>query len=267
VTPEQYAALQTAIAVRVLTYIQRFARLFAGPILGRREWINLLTLIFPVVQQARDESSDLARQFYDSQREIYLPGEPPHDVLKQEYRFEWFVQDMEPARKKMSRPNSTDSAIAELAMFAVKQVENGGRRTIIEAVETDPGQVQGWARVATGRETCAFCLMLVSRGPVYLSADTAGLDIGDKTALEMIIGGEDISDLMRKWHPNCDCKVVPVFDRANWPGKDAADRALEAWKQYTLGYSGQDALNAFRRAVDGGQISDFRPYAGLSLAA
>lgn len=263
-TPEQYAVAQTAISVSMLAYIRKFAQLFRGPSLGAREWLNLLSLLYPAVQSHRDKASDLAREFYDSQRSEYFDGQ--HDILKQDYKFEWFIEDMEPARRKMSQPNSTDSAIVDLAMRAVKQVENGGRRTIIEAVETDPRPVQGWARVATGRETCAFCLMLVSRGPVFLAADTAGLDVSDHVAVEMYLNGEDISDLMHKWHPNCDCKVIPVFDRQNWPGKDASDRAYEAWKSATKGFSGQDALNAFRREVDNGRIN-IRDYAGIALAA
>ncbi len=263
-TPEEYAAAQTAVSAALIAYVQKFAQLFRGPALGTADWLNLLALLFPAVQQHRDRASELARQFYDSERAKYLDGQ--HAILKQDYKFEWCVQDTEPARRKMSQPNSSNTAIIDVAMRAVKQVENGGRRTIIEAVETDPGRVQGWARVATGRETCAFCLMLVSRGPVYLSADTAGLDLGDRTALEMIVNGEDISDLMHKWHENCDCKVVPVFDRKSWPGKAASDRALQAWKDHTKGYSGQDALNAFRRAVDNGRI-DFRDYAGIAQAA
>lgn len=263
-TPEEYAVAQTAISVSMLSYIRKFAQLFRGPTLGTREWLNLLVLLFPAVQSHRDRASELAREFYDSQRSQYFDDR--HDFLKQDYQFEWFIEDMEPARRKMSQPNSSDNAIIELAMRAVKQVENGGRRTIIEAVETDPRPVQGWARVATGRETCAFCLMLVSRGPVYLDAETAGLDASERVAVRMHLNGEDITDLMHKWHPNCDCKVIPVFDKQNWPGKDAADRAYDAWSKFTEGYSGQDALNAFRRAVDNGRI-DIREYAGIALAA
>ena len=49
-----------------------------------------------------------------------------------------------------------------------------------------------FARVPTGFETCAFCLMLASRGAVYHSRKAAGE--------------------FRHFHRNCDCKVVPSFE-------------------------------------------------------
>lgn len=91
------------------------------------------------------------------------------------------------------------------------------------------GPVRGWARVATGNETCAFCLMLISRGPVYLSAQGAGLDLHDAGAAAAVGNGEDVSEWMNEWHIGCDCKVVPVYDKLDWPGMDAAQRALDLW--------------------------------------
>lgn len=106
--------------------------------------------------------------------------------------------------------------------------------------KTNP-QVRGWARVATGRETCAFCLMLISRGPVYYTAGSAGVDpdlpedeIVDmfrNSSLEEYFG--DIKEFMPDedaWHTNCDCKVVPVFDLENWVGLGASRRAFTLWK-------------------------------------
>lgn len=50
-----------------------------------------------------------------------------------------------------------------------------------------------WARIPTGPETCAFCIMLASRGFVYLSEESAG--------------GLDPDH----YHDNCDCQVVAGF--------------------------------------------------------
>lgn len=49
-----------------------------------------------------------------------------------------------------------------------------------------------YARVPSGRETCAFCFMLSSRGFVYRSEQTAGH--------------------AHAYHENCDCVIVPGFD-------------------------------------------------------
>lgn len=124
-------------------------------------------------------------------------------------------------------------------------------------------KVKGWARVATGEKTCSWCLMLCSRGPVYSDAYSAGLEMEDWIAVEMYENSKGFpkSD-MDDWHPGCDCKVVPVFDYREWPGKDEAAEALEKWNDATseaieLIESGKsrsknrnkEALNALRRRL------------------
>lgn len=54
-----------------------------------------------------------------------------------------------------------------------------------------------WARVPSGAETCAFCLMAASRGAVYRTQQTAGAD--------------------RDFHGDCDCGVVMVRDESDYP--------------------------------------------------
>ena len=79
----------------------------------------------------------------------------------------------------------------------------------------------GWARIMTGAETCAFCTMLASKpgSPdrrFYTSADAAGGEMAQAkykgTAL-----------FVNRYHTNCDCIVVPVYDEDNWSGKDQAE--------------------------------------------
>ncbi|RYF55582.1 MAG: hypothetical protein EOO27_20715 [Comamonadaceae bacterium] len=281
-TPEEYAARQAVISAAVAAYVSQFLKLFAQPALGIAQWLQLLEFLYPEVARQRREASELARRFFDSQRSEHLPGR--HQVLLEEYRFEWFQEAMEPSRLRMQRERSTDFDQGDLTRRVVKEIENGGRRTMIKAVETDPTPrtVKGWARVATGRETCAWCLMLISRGPVFLGADTAGLDLDDTTAQRMIAAGEDVSEHMREWHTGCDCKVVPVYDRRNWVGKDAADRALELWKEATREAEKEWAgmtpaqkekttfnnrvINALRRRIDKGEIDPLE-WAGIHFAA
>lgn len=155
--------------------------------------------------------------------------------------------------------------------------------------QTDTSQIRGWARVATGRETCAWCLMLVSRGPVYRSAENAGLDLDDLNAINMVAAGEDISGAMQQWHDGCDCKVIPVFKQKAWVGEQAQKRAEQLWieatqvaleeekadpdKRYVAGKNkgqlvsrNQRAINALRRRLNAGDISA-QEFAGLSLVA
>lgn len=58
----------------------------------------------------------------------------------------------------------------------------------------------GWARVPSGPATCAFCLMLASRGAVYTTRRTAAA-----------------GRLGNSYHGHCDCRVVPVRGPADYP--------------------------------------------------
>ena len=59
----------------------------------------------------------------------------------------------------------------------------------MRAADSDPKRPR-WARVPHGK-TCAWCLMLASRGWVYLDARSAGA--------------------ARQWHADCDCQIVPAW--------------------------------------------------------
>ena len=287
--PEDYALQQALISSAVINYVLTFAKYFVSPALTVADWLKVLSLLYPEVAQRREEAAELARRFYDSQRELEHPDLPAVARKLVPYEYKWFVQNMEPARVKMSQEESPADAVTTLALRAVREVENAGRRQIIGAVQDDPETkiIRGWARVATGRETCAWCLMLISRGPVYLGADTAGLDLPDNVATRMIAAGEDVSEYMEQWHDGCDCKVVPVFKGEGWYGEAAANRALELWNEATLEAhrihdsdptkhpSGknkgktmtlnQEALNALRRKLARGEI-DPSEFAALAAA-
>lgn len=296
---DEYAAAQAEISAAIGRFVMQFSKMFTRPALSTADWLGMLKFLYPQVENQRFESAKVARSFYDAERASALPDLTRQDAFLEQYSFERFVQDMEPARKLMTQEDSGDNGIGLTMMSAVRAVENAGRQQIIHAVEDDrPLQqmqqdatpeervVRGWARVATGRETCAWCLMLVSRGPTYLGSDNAGLDLSDTAALnEWDKAGGDLKsffeatgDLMQQWHPNCDCKVVPVFKAQSWPGSAEADSALELWKAatkqaieeeeddpdaaHTAGKDkgktftrNQRALNALRRAMADGQIS------------
>jgi hypothetical protein len=291
VTPEEYAAQQALITAQVAKYVSTFGSYFQRQALSLADWLGLMNLLFPEIQRQRDASATLARTFYDSQRSEHHPNIPRNDVDLEGTVFDGFLADMEPARKRMSQADSPSHALTLLTMQATRTTENAGRRQIITAVQSDPepGIIRGWAREATGRETCAWCLMLVSRGPVYMGADTAGLDLDDESAARMIAAGEDVSEFMEQWHTGCDCKVIPVFKSAgeNWPGKAASDKALDLWndaareadqvlednpdkKSFVGGKwipttRNREAINALRRRIDAGDITASQ-FAALAAA-
>ena len=284
-TPEEYAASQYLITAGLAAYVQRVATFFTGPSLGPRGWLDFLRMMFPEVQKRYTQSSELGRAFYDSQRKQHHPDLVRNERLLTELPFEQFVQNMEPARKDMSQADSPRVAISKTALTAVREVEMAGRRQIIGAVKHDPEPVlQGWARVATGRETCAWCLMLISRGAylnhkgnfAYREAATAGLSLDDETVLDIWKdSGTDINEFrdavdefMEEWHTGCDCMVVPVFDLENWPGRAAAHEAMKLWidadtEATALIKSGdsrtnnknRETINALRRRLYRGEVT------------
>lgn len=154
--------------------------------------------------------------------------------------------------------------------------------------------VKGWARVATGAETCAWCLMLISRGPVYSSTSGGSSELDEADALQWYHGGDlsdyfdDIDEYMDEWHPGCDCKVVPVFKLDDWPGLSAQKRAEELWieasnearelvekdpdRVYHRGQNkgeqrtfNDEVINALRRRLDRGEINTSE-FAALRVA-
>ncbi|WRQ09082.1 protease [Mycobacterium phage terelak] len=290
--PEEYAAAQLLISAAVVRHVRNVAGFFAQPALTMFDWLRLLDLLFPEIQRRRTEASVLARRFYDSQRAQHHPDLPRNDRPLEGTTFEKFVENMDPARERMQQADTRGDALTHLTLRAVREVENAGRQQIIHAVENDPEPrvLRGWARVATGRETCAWCLMLISRGPTYVRAETAGLDLDTEHALELFENNDqetyfaDIGGEIKQWHTGCDCKVIPVFRNEDWFGKEAADRALDLWGDATkeaialedkglVHKSGKKkgqpftrnelAINALRRRLERGEISA-QQYAALA---
>lgn len=125
-----------------------------------------------------------------------------------------------------------DKAGAAQAAAVSRMVENAGRGAVFDAIQAD-GKALGWVRVSDG-DPCAFCAMLLSRGAVYKSAESA---YGD-------------GDL---YHDNCQCVAVPVFTRAQY--REGAEFELNRemtalYKELkSRGFDGDSALNAIRRAL------------------
>lgn len=253
------------------------------------QWRSIIDLIFPYVQAYRLASARAARSYYDRERDTYLftqaldldklsNGTSTTDferfpIFLANYKEEYLREALEPVREKFQRENTTDGAVKTAAGIVGKQVLNGGRRTLIRAVEKDP-VVQGWARVQGGNESCAFCWMLISRGPVYTSAENAGINADNTHAVELFrqhqeFGFSDILDeLMTRWHENCDCRVVPVFDKAkDWPGKDDFLAAQKLWNDVTADFNGYDKYKEFRRALGDGYKGGGRVGFDVPLAA
>ena len=81
-----------------------------------------------------------------------------------------------------------------------------------------------YARVPSGRETCAFCFMLASRGFVYWSKADAGAK-----------GYE--------YHTNCDCIIVPGFSEDSGVHPDAQIQGYKPTELYDRYKKCYDTIN------------------------
>ena len=92
-----------------------------------------------------------------------------------------------------------------------------------------------FARVPTGAKTCAWCLMLASRDAVYASRESAG-DIGHGT-------GDG-------FHGDCDCAVVPIRRKSDYPKDYLPDNYLSMYEDARKAAGSGDPKDisaAFRR--------------------
>lgn len=261
----QYSQEQRSITARAVQLILNLLLPYRGIPLTQQSWRFIVRGMFPIVDNARRESAILARQYYDSQRIIHI-GNDDHEIDIPSYELAWLEESLRPVFGTARVIDLDDAKVVETSLRVAKEVENGGRRLQLNAVRSEKGRV-GFARVATGRETCAFCLMLVSRGPVFKSELKAGAKhegaaeiMDEKLTNNEEIDDEELDQLMTRWHPGCDCKVVPVFDVNDWTGRDDFLRMEEIWKRETKGFFGSqftknDKLNAFRRAIERGEIN------------
>ena len=124
--------------------------------------------------------------------------------------------------------------------------ESGKKASKAELASAKPGgKVLGWARVLTGAESCAFCAMLASRGPVY-SEDTVVTTGKPREVRPRQVhyrnpgatGGHTyVSGSRRegeKYHDHCDCIAVLVVKGVPWNGEQQYHALKDLWDDATF---------------------------------
>lgn len=117
-----------------------------------------------------------------------------------------------------------------------------GRNTIVYNSERDKSG-PSWSRVPVG-DTCAWCLMLASRGAVYWTAASAGAN--------------------KKFHRQCDCQPVPSWtaDGSDLPPSYKKDELYDLYRtaRENAGSGNPKAIMRALRRLDGGvHVSDGVP--------
>lgn len=182
--------------------------------------------LFPDVERARGASQQLAQRYYADALAAHDLGDPVRAPRLKPYELAALREGLARTLTTGSDQVFTRRALGLALNLASKHVEDAGRRSMMASV-FDDDRVSGWARSDPSPPTCAFCLMLISRGPVYKSRETAG----GRT----------------QWHAGCSCKAVPVI-RGDWEGRNQYAQADQLWRESTRGVH-HDPLNAFRTAI------------------
>jgi hypothetical protein len=124
----------------------------------------------------------------------------------------------------------TSLVLRRLSDGAYRLVQQQGRDTLDRAVQEDPAKPR-FARVPSGRTTCAFCLLLASRGAVYWSSETAGS--------------------MNRYHGFCDCQPTPIFEGQSMPYRDdVLYRFYQHSRNRADGHSDTEILSQLRKDFD-----------------
>lgn len=160
--------------------------------------VKVLDAIEPFVAASTDMAAGLAAEFYDSVRE-QATGErygaravSGHDPEATDGAIRAFMQGIVEGKPLAD-------VIGKILGRVDWEMKSAAGNCVIENAAADP-KCQRYARVPTGAETCPFCLMLASRGFVYLNAKSAGADGNGH------------------YHEHCDCRILPGFDGMDYEG-------------------------------------------------
>jgi hypothetical protein len=183
----------------------------------------------PLILAGRSRGQQSADLFYRSAKAqvglgAALPVAEAPGLDRERFELDLRVNGPIRVKQQLSRGVAFDTAVtvasAATLRVAKRLVLESSRQRLISLTQNDK-RTRGWARVSDG-SPCAFCAMLVSRGPVY-SVDFAA-------------------------HNGCGCSIAPVFENDKTGGWTPQARELRTlWEDH--GGAGPEGLADFRYAL------------------
>lgn len=233
-TPDEFRSGLLAIAAEFVRRIRGLLRIVpADP--PDPVWDAFVRQVYVELMRARRQSYLLALRFYRDQRVQHVEPEEVPDPPERTYPIQVLdsvLEETTRARLEGLEEWEVDRELIERETLATleRHAMQAGRDAIFDAVRSDP-QALGYARVPSGTETCGFCLMLASRGAVYKTKQSAMFKEGTNDP----------------YHNNCDCAIVPVFDRDDWPGRDVTEDAKRVYEEAQEKFPDDPPLKALRK--------------------
>jgi hypothetical protein len=185
----------------------------------------------PVVQARHAQSATIAADYFTRFREMEGVAGSARPVLVSKLdqrhivealRSSGYFWTLRAVGAGQAAHTALQSGFVRAAGSAGRLALLGGSHTVVRSAGHDR-QALGWQRV-TGAKPCAFCAMIASRGAVF-SENTASFQA----------------------HDHCACTAEPAYRGTHLPPD--SERFAELWPESTEGLTGNDALNAFRRAL------------------
>lgn len=167
----------------------------------------IIEQLSPICEEAAFIAEELAQSVYSAWRYRAI-GEEMDTVAAEVWRIGKFCAMANTAALKASEGAAPDEVASIINNRSAYDIRAAYGETMRENARKDPRRVR-YARIPSGADTCPFCLMLASRGFVYTSAKSAGE--------------------MNHYHANCDCLIVPSWDKTSVEGYDP-DALYRAWK-------------------------------------
>lgn len=140
------------------------------------------------------------------------------------------INDGLPAQKVDQLREDAHKVVGINTAAHAERIVLNGARAYLESILQRDQRARGWARVSQTGTPCGFCAMLISRGPVYRSQESAERD---------------------GYHTNCHCIAIPLYRKKQYKDSifDMNRRYEKLWPKVTKGYYGKDAMNAWRRYI------------------
>lgn len=132
--------------------------------------------------------------------------------------------------------NEAHEAAGRRSAAAAQRITMNAARGLNYSLADTDHRVIGWARYSRTGTPCGWCAMLISRGPVYKSRQSAQ-------------GG---AEEQNKYHDNCRCIAIPIFFESQMDSElfELYRKYRDMWNSRIRGkYGGDAALTEWRRIV------------------